>query len=275
MINIDAFAGEEHQPFRLEGANGCAALLVHGFPGSAKEMRPVADLLHTQGWTAHGILLPGFGPDIKTLGTRSADEWLGAVEGATTDLRANHDTILLVGNSMGGGLSIQAAARSGADGLVLFAPFWKINNFLWTALPVLRYVIPKFKPFSIFKPDFNDPDFQQGTRNFMPNADFDDPEFQRQTLELEVDTRIFANIRAVGARGYDLAAAVHAPSLIIQGDTDDLVTPENTARLRDRLQGDVSYLEVAANHNPLDPTADYWPEVVAAIEQFTANLTNH
>ncbi len=270
---INAFAGEEHQPFRMTGTHGGAVLLVHGFPGSAKEMRPVAEILHGLGWTTHGILLPGFGPEIETLGERTADEWLAAVEHAHADLRADHDTILIVGNSMGGGLSIQAAAHKGVNGLVLFAPFWTINHFLWKALPVLRYVIPKFKPFTIFKPDFDDPEFRKGTRNFMPNADFDDPEFQQETLNLEVDTRIFANIRKVGVRGYDLAPQVNAPALVVQGNADELVTLENTAHLSRRLQGDVTYMEVAANHNPLDPSAPYWPEVATAVEQFATHIT--
>jgi carboxylesterase len=269
---FNAFEGEEHRAFFRLAGGGRAALLVHGFPGSAAEMRPLADILHADGWTTQGLLLPGFGPEIATLGERSVSEWSVAVTRAVADLRAEHQTVILVGNSMGGALSIAAAASAPVEGLVLFAPFYTVDNLLWKALPVLRYVIPKFKPFKVFKPDFTDPEFQEGTRNFLPDADFDDPEFQRQTLEFEVDTRIFANIRAVGVRAYASAPDVRVPSLVIQGDADDLVTPENTRKLINRLGSSPQYLEVAASHNPLDPDAPYWDTVVNAIRQFTRQL---
>ncbi|MGV2435662.1 MAG UNVERIFIED_CONTAM: hypothetical protein LVT10_12975 [Anaerolineae bacterium] len=55
---FNAFQGQEHLPFTLEGSGKTAALLVHGFPGSAAEMRPIGDILHAQGITARGVLLP-------------------------------------------------------------------------------------------------------------------------------------------------------------------------------------------------------------------------
>jgi alpha-beta hydrolase superfamily lysophospholipase len=54
-----AFQGPEHLPFLWPGGQP-AALLVHGFPGTPAEMRPLGEALHQAGWTAQGILLPGF-----------------------------------------------------------------------------------------------------------------------------------------------------------------------------------------------------------------------
>ncbi|MEO0562230.1 MAG: alpha/beta fold hydrolase, partial [Chloroflexota bacterium] len=107
----NAFQGEEHQPFQFDGNNGRAVLLTHGFPGSAAEMRPVGALFHKRGWTSRGVLLPGFGPAIETLPEKSMDDWLDAVMRAYSDLRRTHDTVVVAGNSMGGALSIQAAAQ--------------------------------------------------------------------------------------------------------------------------------------------------------------------
>jgi esterase/lipase len=265
---LNAFEGEAHRPFHFEGINGGAVLLTHGFPGSPKEMRPVADIFHAMGWTTHGVLLPGFGPEIETIDQRTHNDWLHAVEGALKSLRRDHDTVILVGNSMGGALSIQAASRNEVDGLVLFAPFWKVDHFLWNALPVLKYVLPKFKPFRLFKPDFDDPEFQKGTRNFMPNADFDDPEFRQQTLNLEINTRIFDNIRIVGANAFEMAPGVDVPTLVIQGNGDDLVDASATQKLVGRIRGPVTYLEVDEAHNPLQPEKDYWPQVIASLQTF-------
>ncbi|MEL7236778.1 MAG: alpha/beta hydrolase, partial [Chloroflexota bacterium] len=107
-----------------------------------------------------------------------------------------------------------------------------------------------------------------GTRNFFPDADFNDPEFQRQTLQFEVNTRIFDQIRAAGMMGYDHAPQITVPTLVIQGNDDELVKPEITQKLLSRLNGDVIYTEVNAPHNPLDPEQDSWPEVVRAVEDY-------
>jgi len=269
---LNAFEGPEHLPFTFDGANGGAVLLTHGFPGSAKEMRPIAHALNDAGWTTHGVLLPGFGPAIETLGERQHTEWQQTVSTALAELQASYSPVIVAGNSMGGALSIHAAAKHGADGLILFAPFWTLDNLLWKALPVLRYIIPKFKPFKLIKPDFDDPEFQKGTRNFMPNADFSDPEFRKQTLNLEVDTRVFANIRAAGMDGYHAAPDIHVPTLIIQGSEDELVTPTATSQLIDRLNGENTYIRVAAPHNPLDPEKPYWPTVVESVLAFSSQF---
>ena len=69
--HIKPFQGDEHQPFHWNGGQP-AALLVHGFPGTPAEMRPLGTALHQAGWTVYGPLLPGFGPDIVTLFERDS-----------------------------------------------------------------------------------------------------------------------------------------------------------------------------------------------------------
>ncbi|MEM6285426.1 MAG: hypothetical protein AAF787_24765, partial [Chloroflexota bacterium] len=93
MTMINAFQGEEHLPFLLEGDSNCAALLVHGFPGSAKEMRPIAEVLNQQGWTTQGVLLPGFGPQIEQLEQKTAQDWAAHVNGNLQKLRERHSTV--------------------------------------------------------------------------------------------------------------------------------------------------------------------------------------
>ena len=91
------FQGEEHRPFLLNGDRG-AALLVHGFPGTPAEMRPLATVLNNAGWTTKGILLPGFGAEIETLGGRDPADWVESVRLAASALgdgqpnaQADHD----------------------------------------------------------------------------------------------------------------------------------------------------------------------------------------
>lgn len=267
-----AFQDPLHQPFYQQGENGKAILFVHGFPGSPMEMRPPATIFQQRGWTTQGILLPGFASEIETIMHKQHTDWAAAVAHALQALQATHDTVVLAGNSMGGGLSIHATAQYGADALILFAPFWRVEHLLWDALPLLKHVLPTFRPFSVFKPNFNDPQFQKGTRNFMPNADFNDPEFQRQTLALEVHTNVFAQIREVGLQAYQSAPQVTCPILIIQGTQDELVRPRSTRKLTERLRGEIEYIEVAAPHNPIQPELASWQTVEQALTRFAARI---
>ncbi len=60
------YTDPEHEPFLFE-AGSSRALLIHGFLGSPRELRPLAQELADAGVTARGVLLPGFGADIARL----------------------------------------------------------------------------------------------------------------------------------------------------------------------------------------------------------------
>ena len=63
MPALPWFTDPRHAPFTLEGGQP-AAVLVHGFPGTALEMRQVGESLNRAGWTVRGLCLPGFGPEL-------------------------------------------------------------------------------------------------------------------------------------------------------------------------------------------------------------------
>lgn len=270
---FQAFQDKAHQPFYIQGDASVAVLLTHGFPGSPKEMYPIASVIHQHtNWTVQGILLPGFGPDIESIMNYTHIQWQQAVLSALKDLKKTHQHVILAGNSMGGALSIYAASQIDIDALILFAPFWKVDHFLWGALPFLRHVLPTFQPFRLFKPDFQDPEFQRGMENFIPNADFNDPVLQQETRKLQVHTGVFDEIRQVGQQGYEHANTVQRPTLVIQGTEDELVTPKSTQKLLAQLGEQVQYHEVSAPHNPLHEELACWPDVKKHVLSFIDTL---
>ena len=99
----------QHQPFKLDGGEA-GALLVHGFPGTPAEMRPLGETLQAAGWTVQGLLLPGFGPQFSELQEKKMEDWIQVIDAALEAMFRDYHPVLLVGYSMGGGLSIQAAA---------------------------------------------------------------------------------------------------------------------------------------------------------------------
>lgn len=271
---VRAFEGEEHRAFRLNGGGHAAALLIHGFPGTPAEMRPVADVLHAAGWTTHGLLLPGFGADITTLAERTHADWLAAVRAAYDDLRRQHDPVMIVGNSMGGALALELAATTAAppDYLTLFAPFWKIDRVLWRLLPVISILFPQPRLFRYLKLDFDQQDVRDGIHNFMPDADLDDPAVRQAILDYRLPVAMFTQIYHAGRAAHRLAPRLTMPVLAFQGMQDELVRPDLTRRLLSRLNGAVDLREVPGEHNLLQTDQPAWPTIHAEMTAFASGI---
>jgi esterase/lipase len=191
---------------------------------------------------------------MATLPQRSHNDWLNAVCQAVQTLRAAHTPVLLAGNSLGGALALWAAAHlarrsTPVDGLILFAPFWRIDHPLWHMLPVIKRAFPTIKPFKLVKPDFNRQETRDGVRNFMPDVNLDDPAVREAITEFELPIGMFNEIRHAGEQAYRSLHHVHAPALVLQGTQDNLVRPAATRRLLVRLRGRVQYVEVPAEHD--------------------------
>ncbi len=256
---FNLFSEPEHLPFFHEGGTP-AALLVHGFPGTPAEMRPLATLLQARGWTVQGLLLPGFGPDLNTLFTRRYTEWQSAVEAAIKTLRTGHGPVVLIGFSLGGALALSAAAAAPVDRLVLLAPFWRLGNGLQAAIwRVLRFFFPVFQPFR--KANFANPQLRHAVLGLFPDLDMDDPASRETLRSLRVPASLVDQVRQVGLAAWRAAPQVAAPTLIVQGQADETVRPAHTRKLSGRIPGPVEYREVAAGHALLDTDEAGWEAV--------------
>jgi carboxylesterase len=265
------FQGPEHQAFFWEGGKR-AALLVHGFPGTPAEMRPLGTVLNRAGWSVQGILLPGFGPQLETLAQRRHCDWLAAVHRAVNDLRRNHDQVLLAGFSMGAALALSAAPAARPDGLLLLSPFWTMSGPLWKLLPLFRRVLPAVRPFRLLKIDFSDPEMRKGMATFLPHPDLDDSEVQQGIRDFAVPISIFDELRQVGHAAWRAAPLAQTPTTILQGTQDGLVTPYATRKLLRRLNGPLTYIELEAAHDLLNTDKPSWPHVQRSVLAFTEQL---
>lgn len=266
---LRAFQTPEHRPFHWPGDDR-AALLIHGFPGTPAEMRPVAQLLHDDRWTVDGLLLPGFGSDIAALSTRRHADWVAAIDAALARLRRQHRQLLLVGNSMGAALALQVAAQQPVDGLILFVPFWRVDSWLDRVYPLAQWVMPQMKPFG--RVDFADPRVREGILQFMPDVELDDPAVQSTLRKLRLPVRMLGQVRLSGQLGYRAAHAVDAPVLIVQGRDDPLVKPHMTRRLAARLPKLAGLVEVKGGHELIRGDTPDWPHVATSIRDFAGRL---
>ncbi|MBN1923079.1 MAG: alpha/beta fold hydrolase [Anaerolineae bacterium] len=269
---IGRFSGPEHHAFVWQGGEP-AVVLVHGFPGSPAELRPLGEVFRAAGWTAHGLLLPGFGPDLATLFDRRYDEWVTAACEAVETLRRDHAPVILLGHSMGGAVALCAAAKVSPDGLILLAPFWRfafqtmVFRLLW---PLLRHVIRQIRPFTRLDPQSRD--VRVAVRQVFPDLDLDDPAVLAELRHFSVPTGVFEQLRRAGAAGYATAPQLRVPTLVLQGLQDGLVTLQGTRSLVTRISAPLHYREIQGPHELLDPNAVSWPIVSAATLDFAREI---
>ncbi len=134
---------------RDDGIPRRAVLLLHGFNDTAQSMAYLGTTLHARGWTVRAPLLPGHGMTLAAMANASrATRWREAVLAEYDALRREYDSVMVVGQSMGGALALLLATeRPELPALVLLAPYigmphnlqWKVLG-AWIARVVLPYL---------------------------------------------------------------------------------------------------------------------------------------
>jgi carboxylesterase len=261
---IRPFADPEHEPFTW-GVGPRRALLLHGFPGTPAEMRPLGSRLVERGWRVHAPLLPGFGPEIPHLSNFGREDWLEAAAEAWSGLMTNGTRRVVVGYSMGASLALHLAAHHHHDRLVLLAPFWRLPGLLGKVIPILKWIRPRWHPFE--KADLDSPEVRENIRSFLPGVDLDDLETRRFLQEdVSVSTHTIDEVLRLGAEAGRLAREVHTPVLLLQGRDDPIVRRKATLDLADRLGStQVVTDELPAAHDLIQNPDRPW--VIEAIER--------
>lgn len=144
------------EPFLYEaGEVGC--LLVHGYTSTPFEMRGLGRYLADRGVSAGALLLPGHGTAPEALIGKTWHDWYGAVNDALDSMRARYKRVYLAGLSLGGALTLYAAANRGEDmeGLIAMSAPIYLPNGLSHLLKGMKPQVPYlYKPFV----DIEDPD---------------------------------------------------------------------------------------------------------------------
>ena len=131
------------EPFFFPG-DSTACLLVHGFTGSPKEMRPLGDYLNRQGHTVLGVRLAGHATSPADMVRTRWEDWLLSIEDGLHLLRDAYSRVFLMGLSMGGMLSTIAAARFPVDALVMLStPYELPHDWRMSLLPILGFFVPE------------------------------------------------------------------------------------------------------------------------------------
>lgn len=124
--------GAQSIDLQEEGSPG--VLLLHGFGDTPQTLALLARRLHKSGYSLYAPLLPGHGRDMASFEESRAGDWIDAARNAFVEMRSRHDSVSVVGLSMGGALSVLIAAElDDIPALVLIAPYVGMPRLLRAA----------------------------------------------------------------------------------------------------------------------------------------------
>jgi carboxylesterase len=269
---VDLFAGPGHDPFRLSPVDAApvdGVLLVHGFAGSPKEMRPLAAVLASNGFLVEVPRLPGHGPDIRDIADYRLEDWIATVTAGAADLRElGVRRLVVVGHSVGGALALATAAAVEPDALVLLAPFnWSTSAWQRALGPLARVLLPP--GFAVFsRVDLADPEVRGSMEALMPGLDLDDPAVVAGLRELRIPTVALEQLFRVTHAAERAAPSVRIPVLAVQGSRDSVSKPAQTRRLLERLPAPADVHELDAGHDLTSEGSPVRDEVLRLVLAF-------
>jgi carboxylesterase len=208
------------EPFYLHGGP-TGVLLLHGFTGATRDVRPIAEALHADGLTAHGVRLAqhgAHGPDLNRAHWR--DWYASALDGYHL-LRQNCERVFVVGLSMGGMLALRLAAERPAVEL-------PVAGVVTLSMPTYLYyqragwrarfagLYGSLFPF-VVKENPSSVDYSAGYPVFP-------------TLAVQ---QFFNLMKETDA----LLPRITAPVLLVHSRADDFIPPENMPYVHSRLTG--------------------------------------
>ena len=205
---------EGAETFLLEGNNGKAVLLLHGYTGTTAEMRPLGNHLHSLGYTVLCPRLPGHGTSVEDLKETVASQWVAAAKLGYAILAKQYSKIYVAGLSMGGLLAIVIAATEKVERAAFLATPIFLQDKRAPFLPILRYFIhylPKHK------------------RNYHELQKYCQAYDRMPTKPL---TSLFALIKACKK---ELVQKITVPCIVLQSTIEHTVKPKSAQYIYDNL----------------------------------------
>jgi carboxylesterase len=142
-------------------------LLLHGFTGSPKSMKPWGERMAAEGHTVRVPRLPGHGTRWQDMNLTRWEDWYAEADRAFLELQKSCERVFVFGLSMGGSLTLRLAERHGDEirGIVLVNPAVHSERPDRFLLPVLQAVVPAFPGISN---DIKKPGQDEGAYNKIP-----------------------------------------------------------------------------------------------------------
>ncbi len=204
------------EPFFLPGGKtGC--LVIHGFTGTPKEMRWLAEYLHKKGLTVLGIRLAAHATQPEDMLRVRWWDWVASVEDGLNFLAGCTKDQFVMGLSMGGILSLIAAAH------------YKVNGAVAISTPYSLPADPRLK-------------FIKFLHWFLPKAPKGESDFRNKAAEkIHVDypyfpTRSIIQLMDLVKEMQNSIPRIHVPVLLAQSHGDKSIPGESMDTIFDNLK---------------------------------------
>lgn len=257
-MNASTEQAEPYETF-YQGSSGHAVVLLPGLCGSELEMGAIPRLLKQSN---HTYTVPKINGYSAHTGLTNYQEWIDSVDQFITDLAQSHQTITVVGLSMGAILALAVAARnSKVHSLVALSPVFIFDG----------WAVPWYHPFLEVL-------FAMGIRNWHYK---EREPFGVKNLELRRHIRKAVNANSVSELGAAHLPAVHlyeslklikatkkelgsvtADTLIIHAIDDETASPKNPEIITKGISSDTCRVVWLGNSYHMI-TVDNEREVVA------------
>jgi carboxylesterase len=198
--------------------------VLHGLGGGLYEVAPIIEALEAEGLRVSAPVLPGHegpGPSMPSSAWR---DWADAVESAYDGLAAGGSSVVVVGFSTGGTLSLYLASRRPVARQVLLAPFLAIR---------FGHLLPMGPAASL-----------RALSRVMPQIPRRPPAVRDRAVRRQMAGsgcfRTFSLAAAISALELieevkPTVPSIKTPTLILQGRRDTVVEPRDSTWLRDHL----------------------------------------
>jgi carboxylesterase len=158
------FPGAE--PYAADGGP-TGILLLHGFTGSPKSMKPWGERMAAEGHSVRVPRLPGHGTRWQDMNLTRWEDWYAEADRAFLELQKSCERVFVFGLSMGGSLTLRLAEQHGdaIRGIVLVNPAVHSERPDRFLLPVLQVFVPAFPGISN---DIKKPGQDEGAYDKIP-----------------------------------------------------------------------------------------------------------
>lgn len=192
------------ESFFFKGSS-TGVLICHGFGGTPQSVRTLGERIASKGFTVYGLRLQGHGTHYEDMERSTCLDWIQSVEDAYDCLKKQTKEIFVIGQSMGGTLTLHLSSKHpDIKGIILINP-------AITTIPTMEAFKNKTHPRYINegKPDIKAKDASEITYDKTPIESIN------QLLVLMHKTK-------------NKLRYVTSPILAFKSKHDHVVPPENT-----------------------------------------------
>jgi len=217
--------GRGEVEFFAPGAAPCV-VAMHGFGGTAAELRPLLERIAGAGYAVDAPLLPGHGTSPSELQNVTFDDWVAATRERARTAADRYGKIVLLGFSLGSLVGMQLAGAEdpplpGLVGLVALGNAVRLEPVTRTALAALSRLGRLLPDLYVRKPAAGD--------LLDPSAMGQLVTYDRHPLRAAVQTYL------AGGRVRAIVGRITCPTLILHGRHDRVCPWTNAVWLADHI----------------------------------------